>query len=251
LCIIKNTDGGDICLNDYWYELCNKAKEDIILSTDTFLPITCCCLSSQTKSALFYYPSLEPNGNPKVEQYHYDQQWLFKVIAKHNNFTTDGLVIACWGDGDKCNINKEKRQLLIQKKVAVLLHNFEKTENDILSSLYSNNNSIFIPDHLFLRSNGYKDLISSMIFIVKNSKDKMSLFNIGPNDKGVTVKFISQEVARYFKKNKRIVFEKKTKGWVGDVPKFSYSNKKFKKLGFDIKSSSKSSIIKAVRELIE
>ena len=40
------TDGGDICLNDYWYELCNKAKEDIILSTDTFLPITCCCLSS-------------------------------------------------------------------------------------------------------------------------------------------------------------------------------------------------------------
>jgi len=162
LCIIKNTDGGDICLNDYWYELCNKAKEDIILSTDTFLPITCCCLSSQTKSALFYYPSLEPNGNPKVEQYHYDQQWLFKVIAKHNNFTTDGLVIACWGDGDKCNINKEKRQLLIQKKVAVLLHNFEKTENDILSSLYSNNNFIFIPDHLFLRSNGYKDLISSM-----------------------------------------------------------------------------------------
>jgi len=96
-----------------------------------------------------------------------------------------------------------------------------------------------------------QDLISSMIFIVKNSKDKMSLFNIGPNDKGVTVKFISQEVARYFKKNKRIVFEKKTKGWVGDVPKFSYSNEKFKKLGFDIKSSSKSSIIKAARELIE
>jgi UDP-glucose 4-epimerase len=96
-----------------------------------------------------------------------------------------------------------------------------------------------------------QDLISSMIFIVKNSKDKMSLFNIGPNDKGVTVKFISQEVARYFKKNKKIIFEKKAKGWVGDVPKFSYSNKKFKKLGFDIRSSSKSSIIKAVRELIK
>lgn len=58
-------------------------------------------------------------------------------------------------------------------------------------------------------------------------------------------------MARYFKKNKKIIFEKKAKGWVGDVPKFSYSNKKFKKLGYDIKSSSKSSIIKAVRELIE
>jgi UDP-glucose 4-epimerase len=94
-----------------------------------------------------------------------------------------------------------------------------------------------------------QDLIRSMIFIIKNSKEKMSLFNIGPNDSGVTVKFISKEVARYFKKNKKITFEKKCKGWVGDVPRFSYSTKKFKNLGFNTRSSSRLSIIKAVQEL--
>lgn len=96
-----------------------------------------------------------------------------------------------------------------------------------------------------------KDLILAMIFIIKNSKEKISLFNIGPNDSGVSVKFISKEVARYFKKNKKIIFEKKSQGWVGDVPKFSYSIKKLKKIGFDIRSSSKLSIIKSVQELIK
>lgn len=123
--------------------------------------LTCCCLSNETKSALFYYPSIEPNGNPKVERYHYDQQWLFKTIAEHHNFSSTGLAIACWGDS--CNISKESRKLLSERKVAVLLHTFEKTEEDSLSSLYPNNkNFIFIPDHLFIRSNGYKELIDSL-----------------------------------------------------------------------------------------
>lgn len=94
------------------------------------------------------------------------------------------------------------------------------------------------------------DLIHSMIYIFKNSKDPISLFNIGPNDKGVTVNFIAKEVTKYFKKNKKIIYQKKSIGWVGDVAKFSYSVNKFNKLGSQIKISSKDAIIRAIRELI-
>ena len=95
------------------------------------------------------------------------------------------------------------------------------------------------------------ELISSMSFIFNNSKEKVSLFNIGPDDDGVTVKYISRQVAKHFKGNKHILFEKKTKGWVGDVPKFSYSAKKLKNLGFNIKTSSKQAVNRAVKELLE
>lgn len=95
------------------------------------------------------------------------------------------------------------------------------------------------------------DLIHSMIYIFKNSKDPISLFNIGPNDKGVTVNFIAKEVTKYFKKNKKIIYQKKSIGWVGDVAKFSYSVNKFNKLGSQIKISSKDAIIRAIRELIK
>ena len=95
-----------------------------------------------------------------------------------------------------------------------------------------------------------QDLILSMDYIFKNSKEKMSLYNIGPRDDGVTVKFISKEVVKHFKQNKKIVFEKKSQGWVGDVPYFKYSTNKFKKLAPSIKTYSKTAIIKAIKELI-
>ena len=95
------------------------------------------------------------------------------------------------------------------------------------------------------------DLIYSMIFITKKSKEKISLYNIGPNDTGVTVNFISKQVVKFFKDNKKIIFEKKLEGWKGDVPKFSYSNKKIKKLGLNIRMSSKESVVRAIQELVK
>ena len=95
------------------------------------------------------------------------------------------------------------------------------------------------------------DLIKSMVFIYKNSKEDVSLFNIGPKDSGVTVNFISKEIVRSFKKNKKIIFEKKSTVWIGDVTKFRYSTGKLKKLGLDIKISSKQSIIKAINDLVK
>jgi len=94
------------------------------------------------------------------------------------------------------------------------------------------------------------DLIKSMIYVFDNSHKKISLFNLGPRDDGVTVKFISKEVVKYFSNNKKISYEKKKKGWVGDVPFFRYSTKKFRKFAPKIKTYSRKAIIKAVKELM-
>lgn len=96
-----------------------------------------------------------------------------------------------------------------------------------------------------------EDLINCMIFIFEKSKDKLSLFNIGPEDSGVTVNFISREVTKRFKKDIKIIYEKKLKGWSGDVPKFKYSTQKIKKLGLSIKKTSKIAIQEAVNNLIK
>ena len=81
--------------------------------------------------------------------------------------------------------------------------------------------------------------------------EDISLFNIGPKDSGVTVNFISKQIVKSFKKNTKIKFEKKSKGWIGDVTKFKYSTDKLKKLGLNIKISSRQSIIKAINDLVK
>ena len=93
------------------------------------------------------------------------------------------------------------------------------------------------------------ELIESMYCVFKKSKNKISLFNLGPRDDGVTVKFISKETVKYFKKNKKISYQKKKQGWVGDVPFFRYSTKKFQKFAPHIKTYSKPSVEKAVKEI--
>ena len=166
--IIRSANS-DICSDQTWYEICNNAR-DIILSPEfPSQPLTCCCLSNQTQSALFHYPSIVPNGNPKIERYHYDQQYFLQTVAKHGNFLRIGMAIACWGD--TCNLSKDKRKVLVEKKIAILLHTFEKTENDTLSLLFPSN-FIFIPDHLFIRSNGYKELINSTNALPKSIAER-------------------------------------------------------------------------------
>lgn len=95
------------------------------------------------------------------------------------------------------------------------------------------------------------DLIFSMYYIFKNSKKKISIFNLGPRDNGATVKFIAKETVKFFKENRRINYQKKNRGWIGDVPYFSYSTKKFQTFAPDIKTYSKKSIRRAIRDLIK
>lgn len=91
------------------------------------------------------------------------------------------------------------------------------------------------------------ELIKCIEFLIfKKNKDK--IFLIGPNDNGVSVKKITKIICKYFNYSKKVIFEKKNYGWVGDVPKYSYDTKKLNKTGFSFKLSSSQAIVLAVKE---
>lgn len=96
-----------------------------------------------------------------------------------------------------------------------------------------------------------QDLISAMLFIRENSKEDLSLYNIGPLDDGISVKFIAEAVTGILSKNAKITYESRTKGWAGDIPRFKYSVKKLQNLGWKSRWGSKDAICKAIQEIVE
>ena len=94
------------------------------------------------------------------------------------------------------------------------------------------------------------DLIEAMLFVNRrNNNIKNEIFNIGPLDDGVTVKWIAEQVVKRINPKSRIVYGNSNKGWVGDVPKFFYSTEKLQKFGWIPKLNSEMAIIKAIDEI--
>ena len=94
------------------------------------------------------------------------------------------------------------------------------------------------------------ELIDAMLFLTLKTNKKFDVFNIGPDqDSGVTVKFIAEIVVKTFAPVAQIEYGQGNKGWVGDIPKFNYSIKKIKGLGWAPKKKSKESIELAVQEI--
>ena len=95
-----------------------------------------------------------------------------------------------------------------------------------------------------------EEIINCMIFVKnKKLKGKFNVYNIGTDDKGLKVKTIVNMMVKAFKSKKKIIYEKKNIGWIGDVPKYSYSTKKLNKLGFHFKLNSKESVNLTIKKL--
>jgi UDP-glucose 4-epimerase len=94
-----------------------------------------------------------------------------------------------------------------------------------------------------------EDLVDAMLYIRSHARDKLNYFNIGADDEGVTVRFIAQKVVERVAPEARITFGQGNKGWVGDVPKFSYSIAKLSNLGWRPTLGSASAICKAVDQV--
>ncbi len=94
------------------------------------------------------------------------------------------------------------------------------------------------------------EIVDCMIYVRnKSNKNFINYYNIGNNDKGVKVEKIVNLLIKKFNFKKKILYEKKSFGWKGDVPKYSYSTKKINKLGFKFKLSSLDAIKKTIDEL--
>jgi len=94
------------------------------------------------------------------------------------------------------------------------------------------------------------DLIEAMLFIADNAKEKMNYFNIGTSGTGTTVKFLAETVGKKMAPAAAIRYTGGDRGWVGDVPRVSYSVEKLKNLGWMPKMTSNKAVERAVEEIV-
>jgi UDP-glucose 4-epimerase len=94
------------------------------------------------------------------------------------------------------------------------------------------------------------DLVDAMLFIAEKGNDKINIYNIGPNDDGVTVQFIAERVRDAVSPQAQIIYGKGNRGWVGDVPKFRYATHRLAKLGWEPKLGSEEAIRIAIRDIV-
>ena len=95
-------------------------------------------------------------------------------------------------------------------------------------------------------------LIKIINFLYESKKmHKTNIFNIGPDDNGITVKEIIKKFVKIKKlQNKNFTYEAKKRGWDGDVINYKFDVSKIKKiLNFKIPSSIKA-VEKTIKEII-
>lgn len=95
------------------------------------------------------------------------------------------------------------------------------------------------------------ELIEAMIIIRDKGCQPINYFNIGANDEGATVRSIAEEVVKQVSPKAKISFGVGNKGWVGDVPQFTYSIDKLLNLGWRPKLNSTEAVKKAVGQILE
>ena len=94
------------------------------------------------------------------------------------------------------------------------------------------------------------DLVDAMLHIrALPSHLKIELFNIGPVDEGVTVRWIAEQVVARINPIAKIAFGLGNKGWVGDVPKFTYSTEKLSLTAWSPKLNSMAAVKRAIDEI--
>ncbi|MGQ2990957.1 MAG: NAD-dependent epimerase/dehydratase family protein [Brevundimonas sp.] len=94
-----------------------------------------------------------------------------------------------------------------------------------------------------------EDLVSAMLHI-RTLEGARQVFNIGPADDGVTVRFIAETVRDRVSPGAEIAFGEGNRGWVGDVPRFRYSIDRLAATGWRAALPSQAAVTRAVEEII-
>jgi UDP-glucose 4-epimerase len=93
-------------------------------------------------------------------------------------------------------------------------------------------------------------LLDAMFFVQKNSKNKVNVYNIGPQDSGISVDQMARLVIEKFSPGASIKFTGGDRGWIGDVPMVNYSVNKLKEFGWKSELSSLDSVSRAIDQHI-
>ncbi|TVS17976.1 MAG: NAD-dependent epimerase/dehydratase family protein [Gammaproteobacteria bacterium] len=96
-----------------------------------------------------------------------------------------------------------------------------------------------------------EELVDAMLHIRDHDNARLSCYNIGAADDGVTVRFIAETVRDRVSPQAEIRYGEGNRGWVGDVPKFVYSIDKLLALGWRPKLGSAAAVRRAVDQVVE
>jgi UDP-glucose 4-epimerase len=113
------------------------------------------------------------------------------------------------------------------------------------------------PDYLDVLGDGtqqkgylhVEELIDAMLFVRDNADARINCYNVGASDEGATVRFIAEQVVALVSPGAEIRFGQGGRGWVGDVPRFTYCTDKLASLGWQPKWSSQQSVTKAIAQI--
>jgi len=92
------------------------------------------------------------------------------------------------------------------------------------------------------------ELVEAMLHIHDRGLERLNCFNIAPVQSAATVRFIAEAVVRAAAPGARIRYTGGSRGWVGDVPKFSYSSAKLQALGWSPRLTSGAAVERAIHE---
>ena len=92
------------------------------------------------------------------------------------------------------------------------------------------------------------ELVEAMLHIHDHGGERLNCCNIAPVKSAATVRFIAEAVVRAAAPDARIRYTGGSRGWVGDVPKFSYCSEKLQALGWSPKLTSHAAVERAIRE---
>ena len=95
-----------------------------------------------------------------------------------------------------------------------------------------------------------KDLVEAIVLVWKSTSEQINYFNLGVESRS-TVKEMAEMVIEEMGLNATIRYTGGNRGWVGDVPQFSYSLDKIHKLGWSAKVSSNEAVRKSIQYILE
>ena len=92
------------------------------------------------------------------------------------------------------------------------------------------------------------DLVDIMIKLVTLG-DSLEVFNIAPNDEGISVKAIAEAVTTKFAPSAKIEYQNSATGWFGDVPRYNFDVGKLLSFMPDLRLSSRSALTRVIEEI--
>ena len=123
---------------------------------------------------------------------------------------------------------------------------------DFINKLRKNHNELeVLGDGTQIKPYLYvKDLVEGILFVWKNTNEQVNFFNLGVESR-TTVKEMAEMVIEEMKLDAKIKYTGGDRGWVGDVPQFSYKLDKVHKLGWKAKITSNEAIRKSIQYILQ